>query len=165
MDDSSRRWKGIQRFAAEVGLHLDPRLTFQLPALMDPASNFEGGLRLTGELIDAKIDFSAILAFDDLTALGAMRALWMAGRRVPNDCSVIGFDDVPQAALCSPAITTIHQPLLDMGSLAANLVLDAIAAPKPASAQANLLHLLPPALVERDSTQKLPRRNSVKRPS
>jgi LacI family transcriptional regulator len=160
LDDSSRRWQGIRRFAAEVGLRLDRRLTFQLPASMDPTSGFEGGLRLTAEIIGTKIDFSAILAFDDLTALGAMRALWIAGRRVPDDCSVIGFDDVPHAALSSPAITTIRQPMLDMGSLAANLVLDAIAPLKPGFSKAKLLHLLPPELVQRDSTQKLLRRRS-----
>jgi LacI family transcriptional regulator len=157
LEDSARRWLGIRRFAREVGLHLDPRLTFQLPALMDPTSGFEGGLRLTAALIDAKIDFSAILAFDDITALGAMRALWRAGRRVPDDCSVIGFDDIPYAGLSSPAITTIRQPLHDMGCLATKLVLDAIAASNPRASKANLLHLLPPVLVERGSTRKLPR--------
>jgi DNA-binding LacI/PurR family transcriptional regulator len=157
LDDSVRRWTGIQRFAAEVGLRLDPRLTFQLPASMDPTSSFGGGLRMIGELIDTKRDFSAILAFDDLAALGAMRALWIAGRRVPDDCSVIGFDDVPHAALSSPAITTVRQPMLEMGSLAANLVLGAIAAPESDSSQDNLLHLLSPALVERESTRELPR--------
>lgn len=160
MDDSLRRWHGIQRFADEVGLRLDPRLTFRLPALMDPAAEFEGGLHLTTELINTGIDFSAILAFDDLTALGAMRALWAAGRRVPDDCSVVGFDDVPHAALTSPAVTTIRQPMLDMGSLAANLVLDAIVPSKSEFSKAGLLHLLPPELMQRDSTQKLRRRRS-----
>jgi len=161
MDDSSRRWQGIRRFAAEVGLRLDPRLSFQIPALMDPTSGFDGGLRLTSELIASKLDFSAILAFDDLTALGAMRALWLAGRRVPDDCSVIGFDDVPQAALSSPAITTIRQPMLDMGSLAANLVLDAIVPAKSGSSRSKLLHLMPPVLIERDSTRKLSLRSKA----
>jgi LacI family transcriptional regulator len=124
---------------------------------MDPTSGFEGGLRLTSALIDAKIDFSAILAFDDITALGAMRALWKAGLRVPDDCSVIGFDDIPYADFSSPAITTIRQPLHDMGCLATKLVLDAIAASNPRASKANLLHLLPPVLVERGSTRKLPR--------
>lgn len=164
LEDSSRRWTGIRRFAAEVGLHLNPRLTCQIPAAMDPNSGFEEGLRLTAQLIDSKIDFSAILAFDDLTAR-AMRALWLAGRRVPDDCSIIGFDDVSHAALCSPAITTIRQPMLEMGSIAANLVLDEIAAPNPGSPKTNLLHLLPPVLVERDSTRKLPRHNANKRSS
>jgi LacI family transcriptional regulator len=161
--DSSRRWWGIQKFAAEVDLPLDLRLSRQLPASMDPNSGFEGGFRLTSELIDAKLDFSAILAFDDLTALGAIRALWTAGRRVPDDCSVIGFDDVPHAALSTPAITTVRQPMLDMGCLAAKLVLEAIASGKPASPPGKLLHLLPPELVERDSTRKLIRRNSAKK--
>jgi len=157
LEDSSHRWTGIQKFAAEAAFKLDPRLIFQLPAAIDPNSGFEGGLRLITELIDARTDFSAIVAFDDLTALGAIRALWKAGRRVPEDCSVIGFDDVPHAALSTPAITTIRQPMLDMGSLAAKLVLDAIAASKAASPGAKLLHLLQPELVERDSTRKLAR--------
>jgi len=163
LGDSSSRWRGIQKFAAEVGLELDPRLIVQLPAAIDANSGFEGGLRLAAGIIDAKLDFSAMLAFDDLTALGAIRALWLAGRRVPDDCSVIGFDDIPQAALSTPAITTIRQPMLDMGGLAANLVLNEITAPKSKSSRTNLLHLLQPALIERDSTRKLARSRSVKR--
>jgi DNA-binding LacI/PurR family transcriptional regulator len=160
LDDSSRRWLGIQRFANEVSLRLDPRLTFQLPSAMDPSSGFEVGSRLTTELLHAKRDFSAILAFDDLTALGALRALWMAGRRVPDDCSIIGFDDVPPAALSTPGITTIRQPMLDMGMLAASLVLDSISSSPQAtsSPSGNLLHLMPPDLVPRDSTRKILRR-------
>jgi LacI family transcriptional regulator len=164
MDDSFRRWQGIQRFANEVGLRLNPRLTVQLPSLMDPTSGFDGGLQLTSELIASKIAFSAILAFDDVTALGAMRALWMAGRRVPEDCSVIGFDDVPQAALSTPGITTIRQPMLEMGSLAATLVLDAIAPRKSVvSSRENLLHLLAPEVIQRDSTRTLVRQKTAKR--
>jgi LacI family transcriptional regulator len=152
MQDSHRRWVGMQRFAAESGAQLNPRLALQLATSMDPNSSFEGGLNLTSQLIQSKATFSAIVAFDDLTALGAMRALWMAGRRVPEDCSVIGFDDVPQAAISTPAITTVRQPMLEMGSLAAKLVLEAIATPKPASARTQLLHLMQPELVEREST-------------
>jgi LacI family transcriptional regulator len=159
LDDSIRRWIGIQRFAAEVDLPLDPQLILRIPTSMDPNSGFEGGLRLTSELIATKHVFSAIVAFDDLTALGAMRALWTAGRKVPDDCSVIGFDDVPHAFLSTPAITTIRQPMLEMGGLASTLVLEAIAAPKPSSTHAKLLHMLQPELVERDSTRKLARRN------
>ena len=68
-------------------------------------------------MIDRGVKFTAVLAFDDLTALGAIRALHQAGRRVPDDCSVIGFDDVPLAALSTPALTTIRQPMEQMGSL------------------------------------------------
>jgi LacI family transcriptional regulator len=158
MEDSSRRWKGIQRFAKETGLKLDPRLCFDLSSLMDPTSSFECGERLTTELIESKREFTSILAFDDLAALGAMRALWRAGRRVPEDCSVIGFDDVPHAALSTPGITTIHQPMLEMGSLAATLVLDAIEGGAEKAGEDELLHLLPPSVVVRDSTAKAGRK-------
>jgi DNA-binding LacI/PurR family transcriptional regulator len=163
LEDSTRRWRGIEKFTAEVDLRLDPRLTLQLSASMDPNSGFEGGLRLTSQLIDTKRDFSAIVAFDDLTALGSIRALSLAGRRVPDDCSVIGFDDVPHAALSTPAITTIRQPMLDMGSMAANLVLEEIAAPKATSSHARLLHQLQPEVIERDSTRELVRRSTTKK--
>lgn len=152
LDDSTRRWQGIQRFAAEVGLDLDSRLVLQLPAAMDPNSGFEHGLRLTAELIHDTREFTAILAFDDLTALGAMRALWKAGRHVPDDCSIIGFDDVPPAALSTPGITTIRQPMLEMGSLATSLVLSEISPANGVLESQNLLHLTSPVLIERDST-------------
>jgi DNA-binding LacI/PurR family transcriptional regulator len=162
LEDSKRRLNGIQRFAAEAGLRLDPRLSVQLPSLMDPVSGFEGGMRLTAELIESKIDFTAILAFDDLTALGAIRALWTAGRRVPDDCSVIGFDDVPHAALASPPITTIRQPMLEMGELAAKLVLDAIEPSSAVGSNSKLLYQLPPELIQRDSTRILRAHNRSK---
>jgi DNA-binding LacI/PurR family transcriptional regulator len=156
LDDSSRRWQGIQRFASEVALEIDPRLTARFPAALDPNSGFDGGLRLTTALIDSGNLFSAILAFDDLTALGAIRALWQAGRRVPEDCSVIGFDDVPQAELNSPGITTIRQPMQEMGSLATRLVLEAISAPEAAASSKQLVYPMEPILVRRDSTQVYP---------
>jgi len=150
--DSSRRWVGIERFAAEVKLPLDPRLIVQLPGLKDANSSFDGGLKFTSELVEAGCEFTALLASDDLTALGAIRALAMAGRRVPEDCSVIGFDDIPHAGLNTPGLTTIRQPMLDMGSLAAKLVLEAIGG--PAESDGKLLYLLQPELLVRDSTRK-----------
>ncbi len=150
--DSARRWEGIQRFAREVGLSLDPLNVRQLPASDEANSGFDNGQRLTKEMMDAGCDFTAILAFDDVTALGVLRALWIAGRNVPDDCSVIGFDDIPHAALSTPAITTIRQPMLEMGSLAANLVIEAIAAGNAEVKPNRLLRELQPELVERDTT-------------
>ena len=84
--------------------------------------------------------------------------------RSTDNFTVIGFDDVPQAALSTPGITTIHQPMLEMGSLAAKLVLDAVVASKKSNAtDASLLHLLPPSFVQRDSTKKLLARNSSRK--
>lgn len=156
MNDSTRRWLGIQRFASEAGLHLDPRLSSQLLFAVNPDSSFDGGLRLTSHFIKTGLKFTAILAFDDFTALGAIRALCKAGRHVPEDCSVIGFDDIPLAGMSTPGITTIRQPMMDMGKLATRLVLEAIASPEDGPAATNLLHMMLPELIERDSTQKLP---------
>ena len=124
--DSARRWQGIERFALESGWKIDPRRVRQLPDALDPISPFEGGLELTTELLASRQNFTALMAFDDLTALGALRALAQAGRTAPRDCSILGFDDVPFAALCTPGLTTIRQPMEEMGRAAARRVLDAL---------------------------------------
>src|SRR5450631_276353 len=155
LDDSAKRWQGIQRFAKAHQLPIRSKLTAQLPPDIDPNCEFASGMKLTAGLIESGEDFSAILAFDDLTALGAIRALWVAGRRVPEDCSVIGFDDVLPAALTTPGLTTIHQPKRDMGAAATKLVLAMIESPSAAPTKAKLLQLMPPTLVERNSTARL----------
>src|SRR5208337_4597295 len=73
--DSAPRWRGIQKFAQSVKLKLDSSLELQLPDVFDPNSSFEHGFRLTEELLRDKKKFTALLAFDDITALGAIRAL------------------------------------------------------------------------------------------
>src|SRR6266481_1301634 len=109
--DSAPRWKGIQKFAHSVGFEIDQSLAMQLPEEFDPNSGFEGGFRLTEELLQRRRKFTALLAFDDLTALGAIRALTKAGVKVPEQCSVIGFDDVAMSAMSAPSLTTVRQPL------------------------------------------------------
>ncbi|HEX4005346.1 MAG TPA: LacI family DNA-binding transcriptional regulator [Acidobacteriaceae bacterium] len=152
LSDSKRRWEGIQRFAAEHRLTIDPDCVRELPDAQDPASGFEGGIALTEELLRAGAAFTAMVAFDDLTALGAVRAHARAGLRVPQDCSVIGFDDVPPALLSTPGITTIRQPMETMGNLAAEFVLDTILNTAEAGDTSPLVRMLPPSLVLRDST-------------
>ena len=66
------------------------------------------------------------MAFDDMTAFGAIRALNRAGIRVPEQCSVIGFDDVSPAAICTPSLTTIRQPMELMGDLAVKIIVEAM---------------------------------------
>jgi LacI family transcriptional regulator len=121
--DSRLRWKGIRRFAQKVRLKLDPGLTVVLPDGTESSSSFEGARRLTEDLIRSGKSFTAILAFDDNAAYGAMRALYEAGIRVPEQCSVIGFDDVPAASITSPALTTIRQPMMAMGEYATDYIL------------------------------------------
>lgn len=153
MCDSEPRWVGIQKVAAQEGIMLDQRLVFQLPGLADPASGFEGGRLLAKKMLATTQPFTAVLAFDDLTALGVVRGLAEAGLRVPEDCSVMGFDDVLPAEVATPAITTIRQPLKQMGLDAAQSVLQAIrrTAGRPEKAR---LQMPGPALVIRMSTTR-----------
>src|ERR1700730_7722462 len=89
--DSARRWAVIVRFAREKELSIDPKLTVQLKL---PGTSYEAGFIAARELLQRKREFSASLAFADLSAFGAIRAFTQVGKRVPADCSVVGFDDV-----------------------------------------------------------------------
>ena len=114
--DSAPRWKGIRSFAKSSGLELDPRLILDLPESRDPISSFEAGYKLTEDLLKQKRPFTALMAFDDMTAFGAIRALAKAGLRVPEHCSVIGFDDVAVSSLYTPSLSTMRQPMEAMGT-------------------------------------------------
>jgi LacI family transcriptional regulator len=162
MFDSEPRWNGVQSAAADAGIHFDPRLVFQLPNLVDPTSGFEGGLDCARRMLASGRPFTAVLAFDDLTALGVVRGLLGAGLRVPEDCSVLGFDDVLPASVATPAITTIRQPLREMGLLAAEWVVDAIKAREQRREPLPRLHRAPPELVIRMSSAGLPGRKKRK---
>lgn len=152
LHDSVHRWQGIVKCAEERGLELDPKRIRQLPEMLDANSGFEGGLELTRDLIRSRRKFSALLAFDDLTALGALRALMQAGLRVPQDCSVIGFDGVPPAALSTPAITTVCQPMEEMGAIGAEWILGSIRQDEETRSTTPVLKLLPSSILIRDST-------------
>ncbi|MDP9161078.1 MAG: LacI family transcriptional regulator [Acidobacteriota bacterium] len=126
LGDSAPRWKGVLSFAKTCGLELDSRLILDLPESSDPTSSFESGYQLTEELVRRKRPFTAVMAFDDMTAFGAIRALAKAGLRVPEHCSVIGFDDIAASALYNPSLTTVRQPMEAMGAMAAGIVTDGI---------------------------------------
>jgi len=150
--DSQPRWEGVRKAASDSGVKVDPRLVFQLPGLADPISGFEGGVQLAREMLSTHVPFSAVLAFDDLTALGVMRGLRDAGVRVPEDCSIVGFDDVLPGAVATPGVTTIRQPLKEMGLLAAKWCVEAINTREGGKARAVQLHKAAPQLVVRGST-------------
>ncbi len=156
--DSEPRWAGVQRAAAEAGIQFDSRLVFQLPKLVDATSGFEGGLRLSKQMLQSGCPFTAVVAFDDLTALGVVRGLTEAGLRVPEDCSVLGFDDVLPAEVSTPAITTIRQPTREMGLQAAKWALKALDAREHGIEMKAQLHKAVPQLVVRMSTSVPPKR-------
>ncbi|HTV04628.1 MAG TPA: LacI family DNA-binding transcriptional regulator [Acidobacteriaceae bacterium] len=152
MFDSAPRWEGIRQAAAEAGIRFDSRLVFQLPNLSDSKSGFEGGRRFAGEILESERKFTAVIAFDDLTALGVVRGLTEAGLRVPEDCSVAGFDDILPAGVATPGITTIRQPLREMGLLATEQMLKALNQGQGSGAQEAGLHMVRPKLVVRTSS-------------
>ena len=106
-------------------------------------------------MLGSGVPFTAVVAFDDLTALGVVRGLSESGIRVPQDCSVMGFDDVLPAAVATPPITTIRQPLKEMGLEAATRVLQAIRRGQGGE-EKTWLHMPAPELVLRMSTAEAP---------
>jgi LacI family transcriptional regulator len=151
--DSAPRWRGVQKFAHAVSLEIDPALVLQLTDSFDPNSGFEGGQRLTEELLQKKKKFTALMAFDDLTALGAIRALTKAGVKVPEQCSVTGFDDVALSALSAPSLTTVRQPLEAMGTNAVNIVMEGVKAGLEKREWNSVRQKMNPELVIRESTR------------
>ncbi len=114
--DSSARWNAICEVAQELNIRVRPELTIQL----------EGTDSTPAILLARKQPFTALFAYNDISAIGSLWAFHEAGLRVPEDISVVGFDDIPGAAFANPALTTVRQPLLRMGQIAAQTVVDII---------------------------------------
>ena len=155
--DSGRRWRGIRSFAHSVKLELDPKLIVDLPDSHDPNSSFEFGSKMIEELLKRNRRFTALMAFDDMTAYGAIRALSKAGVKIPEHCSVIGFDDVAPAALSVPSLTTVRQPMEAMGVTAVSILLDAINAATEKRELPAVHRKVAPELVVRESTRPVSR--------
>jgi LacI family transcriptional regulator len=153
--DTEARWQAIRHAAAKSRIRLEPKLVAQLDGDL-PTS--EPGYFAAQRLLASKSPFTAIFAFNDVSAIGAVRALHEAGLHVPRDVSIVGFDDVQSAAFQNPALTTVRQPLRTMGILAAEAVVRQIAAPndQPAARQV----MVDPELIVRESTCPAPVRKS-----
>ncbi len=155
LGDSQWRWNGVRAFARAAKLTVNPKLVAELPNVADPNHGFDMAQKLTADLLQRNQKFTAIMAYDDITALGAIRALAKAGVRVPEQCSVIGFDDVAPAAFSTPPLTTIRQPMEAMGSTAVDIVAEAIKAKLERRDFAIAHRKLAPELVVRQSTRLL----------
>jgi DNA-binding LacI/PurR family transcriptional regulator len=121
--DSASRWESIQEVAEEFGIRIRPELVLQLEGL---DSTPELGYPYGKALLAKNIPFTALFAYNDISAIGCMRAFQEAGLRVPDDISVVGFDDIAIASFSIPTLTTVRQPLLKMGRMAAETLLDRI---------------------------------------
>lgn len=131
--DSQYRWDAIVEVAREMGLRLDPALEVPMdsegwsqPAGPHPMAP-EIGFKPVRALLERTRDFTAIFCFNDIAAIGAIRALKEAGLSVPHNVSVVGFDDILSAAYCTPSLTTVRQPLGEMGRRGAKVLLERIA--------------------------------------
>jgi LacI family transcriptional regulator len=113
----------------------------------------EGGRQATLELLAHAPELTAIFVLNDLMALGALEAVRSLDRRVPEDISVVGFDDIPFAALANPPLTTVGQPIRQLGEQAADLLLTVIEHGVGAGAETPPPSvLLPNVLIERQSS-------------
>jgi len=147
--DAKDRWDAICQVAAEIGMKIDPELTVQIDT-DDPTPML--GYPFAKQLLAGKKPFTALFAYNDMSAIGAIRAIQEQGLRVPQDISVMGFDDIPGAAFHTPSLTTVQQPLNRMGEVAAQVLLERIEGKKEYSADI----AIEPELVVRESTAKAP---------
>lgn len=157
--DTEVRWIAVQKAAAQLRLKVEPKLTMQLEG--DSASP-QLGYDVTRKLLARHQPFTALFAFNDISAIGAIRALREKGLRVPADVSVIGFDDIQSAAFQNPALTTVRQPLHKMGKIAAETLLRRIARPGQGAGAGRIT--VEPEIVLRESTSPPASREAARRP-
>jgi LacI family transcriptional regulator len=156
--DTDERWRAIMAAAAAVGLEVRPELTVQLSGqdsanVFSPQEGYPEGYSFGRQLLERGAGFTALFAFDDVSAIGAMRAFLDAGLRVPDDVSVVGFDDIQSAAFQNPTLTTVRQPLQQMGESAARLLLERL---RDGASTVGDFVVLQPELVVRGSTGRAP---------
>jgi LacI family transcriptional regulator len=143
--DSQSRWKGVEQVAREMNLNLDPELVIQIDSTdSTPLLGYPFGKKL----LSKNRPFTALFAYNDISAIGAIRAFQEAGLRVPQDVSVVGFDDIPAAAFHYPSLTTIRQPLHRMGAIAVDLLVERLEEKRDAPPHV----AVEPEIVVREST-------------
>jgi DNA-binding LacI/PurR family transcriptional regulator len=147
--DTRDRWNGVVATAATLGL-VDPnRSAIQLHHVNPSELSIEEGYAATRKLLATQTHFTALVAFNDMAAMGAIMALREQGFRIPEQMSVIGFDDIRLAAMTTPPLSTIRQPLIEMGISAARTLVEHLEQ-KTKSLPAKLVFT--PELIVRGST-------------
>ncbi len=147
--DTEVRWQSVQETARALTLEINERLVGQLEG---ESGSPELGYVATRKILAAQEPFTALFAFNDISAIGAIRALREAGLGVPEDVSVVGFDDIQSAAFQNPALTTVRQPLRQMGIIAAETLLRRINAPAKSPYPKSIL--VEPELIVRETTAR-----------
>jgi len=151
--DSEERWQAICRASHKFGIEMDPDLIVQIE-MEDPSPQM--GYPYAKQILARKVPFTALFAYNDLAAIGAIRALQEEGLRVPQDVSVVGFDDIQSAAFNTPSLTTVRQPLGKMGEIAAETLIQQIEGQEETPPTI----AIEPTLVTRESTGPAPQTGS-----
>jgi len=147
--DSKDRWKGIRKVAEELGIRMRAELIVQIEG--DDATP-QLGYPFAKALLARKRPFTALFAYNDISAIGSIRAFQEAGLRVPEDISVVGFDDIRIAVHNNPSLTTVRQPLQEMGEIAARTLVNRIEGLEDFRAEI----AIEPEFVVRESTARAP---------
>ena len=156
--DSDDRWNSICEVAAELGIRMPASLVVQLES---DDSTPQLGYPFAKKLLARERPFTALFAYNDISAIGSIHAFQEAGLRVPEDVSVVGFDDIRIAVHNNPALTTVRQPLEKMGETAARTLLERLEDDTPWMPKI----VIEPELVVRDSTGTAPTEHTVARDS
>lgn len=135
-----QRRQGWQAALARAGLAAEPGLVVNTLDI-----SYAGGAAAAAVLLSQPALPTAVFAVADALAIGVIKAMRRAGRRVPDDVAVVGFDDVPIAEVFEPGLTTIAQPMPALGAAAVDMLLECLAGGAPAH------RVLPHRLVIRDS--------------
>ncbi|HSS96464.1 MAG TPA: LacI family DNA-binding transcriptional regulator, partial [Terriglobales bacterium] len=148
--DTEVRWKAILDVAGRMGLSISPKLVVSIQE--NTASAPHSGYEITQKLLASGEKFTALFAFNDVSAMGATRALNEYCLRVPEDVSVVGFDDIESAAYQGRALTTVRQPLRKMGEIAAQTILRRITQAAEETENQPTEVVLQPELIIRETT-------------
>lgn len=144
--DSKHRLKGLRDGLARRGIRMDPNAVFTTGSYTS-----EAGGQFAREFFDDPIDVTAVVLANDALAFGFMRVAQQRGIQMPRDLSIVGFDGLPHGELFCPALTTVSQPMRDMGRVACTRLFEALDAPGRVESTE-----FPMALVERESTGPAP---------
>jgi LacI family transcriptional regulator len=155
--DADERWELQMAVAKDLKIDVPAEMTVDIKLLV---STPEMGYGPANELINRGVDFSALVCYNDISAFGAIRALVDHGLRVPEDVSVVGFDDIQSAAFHNPSLTTIRQPLNQMGGVAARILLQRI---RGQATFPDTVPIMPELVIRESSCPPGPRRSRGKR--
>jgi DNA-binding LacI/PurR family transcriptional regulator len=155
--DADDRWSCLMAVARDLKLVVPPELVAHLQLRV---STPELGLEPANELIQRGGDFTALVCYNDVSAIGAIRALMNHGLQVPTDVSIVGFDDIQGAAFHNPSLTTIRQPLNQMGSTSARILLQRI---RGQATFPDFVPILPELIIRESTCPPNPRRARTKR--